>query len=72
MRAWPQSGQVFIAHVAEKKSPAPGERNVLVGEVAHFAPLELQTYLSPCSINIWSLRDQEHERPLPADLSTEC
>ncbi len=47
MRAWQQSGQMFIAHIGVKNSPAPEERNVLAREVKHFALLELQTYLSP-------------------------
>jgi hypothetical protein len=27
---WPQSGQMFIAHVSEERSLAPEERNVLL------------------------------------------
>jgi hypothetical protein len=58
----PQSGQMFIDHVARVGPSAPEERNVSFKK-EYFAPTELQRSLGiPISINIWSLRDQQLEQ----------
>jgi len=62
MRAWPQSGQMFIAHVGTKNSPAPEERNVLASEANISLRWSFRLFCRPGSISIWSLRDQELER----------
>jgi len=42
---WPQSGQMFIAHVVGKSSLAPEERNLFFSDAEYFAPPELETSL---------------------------
>jgi hypothetical protein len=40
--AWPQSGQMFIAHGTEKRFVAAEEHNVPFGEARYFAPQKLR------------------------------